>query len=44
MRAASKDVLQTYEIDVDAQVVRYPDRFTTDKGAELWATVLELLE
>jgi hypothetical protein len=42
MRRASRVVLG-FEMRTDAKIVRYPDRFTDSRGAELWETVLRLL-
>jgi hypothetical protein len=32
-----------FELRTDAKIIRYPDRFTDGRGAELWETVLKLL-
>jgi hypothetical protein len=33
----------TFELRTDVKIIRYPDRFTDSRGAELWETVLRLL-
>ena len=48
MRRASRVILNptadgTFELRTDAKIIRYPDRFTDPRGAELWETVLKLL-
>jgi len=48
MRRASRVILNptadgTFELRTDAKIIRYPDRFTDGRGAELWETVLKLL-
>ena len=48
MRRASRVILNptadgTFELRTDAKIIRYPDRFTNPRGAELWETVLKLL-
>jgi DNA polymerase I len=36
--------LLTFRLDADAQIVRYPDRFTDEDGTELWNQLIEFLE
>ena len=48
MRRASRVILNptadgTFELRTDVKIIRYPDRFTDSRGAELWETVLKLL-
>jgi hypothetical protein len=48
MRRASRVILNPtadgmFELRTDAKIIRYPDRFTDGRGAELWETVLKLL-
>jgi hypothetical protein len=48
MRRASRVILNptadgTFELRTDAKIIRYPDRFTDPRGAELWETVLKFL-
>ena len=48
MRRASRIVLNatadgTHELRTDAKIIRFPDRYTDPRGAELWNTVLQLL-
>jgi len=33
----------TFELRTDYKIIRYPDRFTDSRGAEVWETVLKLL-
>src|SRR5262249_17885757 len=45
MRRASRVILNptaddTFELRTDAKIIRYPDRFTDSRGAELWDPVL----
>jgi DNA polymerase-1 len=49
MRRASRIVLNataagTHELRSDAKIIRYPDRYTDERGDEIWAHVMELLE
>jgi len=45
MRAASEAVLGDGKFcGVDIQVVNYPDRYQDERGAEMWALVMDLLE
>jgi DNA polymerase I len=49
MRRASRVILnsttdRTIELRTKAEIIRYPNRFTDNRGAELWETVLRLLE
>ena len=48
MRRASRIVLNanasgTHELRTDAKIVRYPDRYSDKRGAEIWKKVTELL-
>ena len=43
MAEASRAVLNGFEIGTDVSVVRFPDRYTDERGAVMWARVLELL-
>jgi DNA polymerase family A len=48
MRRASRVIFNptadgTIELRTDVKIIRYPNRFTDPRGAELWATVLKLL-
>jgi DNA polymerase-1 len=42
MRRAGRVVLD-HEIRTDAKVIRYPDRYSDQRGEQMWARVLELL-
>jgi hypothetical protein len=44
MRRASADVLGGFELESDAKIVRYPDRYADDRGRVMWATVMRLLD
>jgi len=48
MRRASRIVLNAsadgpHELRTDAKIVRYPERYTDQRGAEIWSQVLDLL-
>jgi DNA polymerase I len=40
---ASADILDGFEIRTDAEVVVYPDRYMDDRGAPMWAEVMQIL-
>ena len=49
MRRASRIVLNatadgTHELRTDAKIIRFPDRYTDPRGAEIWDRVTELLD
>ena len=46
MERASRDVLDGFTITCTPQVVKWPERYSPkkEKAAEMWATILELLE
>jgi len=44
MAEASRVVLSGFEIGTDVRVVRYPDRYMDDRGAVMWARVMELID
>ena len=44
MAEASQIVLDGFCLRSDAEVVRYPDRYTDKRGAVMWATVMKLLD
>ena len=44
MRAASRIVLNGFELGTDATVVRHPDRYMDERGTVMWTRVLALLE
>jgi DNA polymerase I-like protein with 3'-5' exonuclease and polymerase domains len=43
MAEASRKVLNGFEIRTDAEIVRPPERYRDERGAQLWQTVLGLL-
>jgi DNA polymerase I-like protein with 3'-5' exonuclease and polymerase domains len=43
MVAASRDVLDGFELRVDSKVVRYPDRYVDERGVPMWNTVMDAL-
>jgi hypothetical protein len=43
MREASAIVLGGFELESDSDVVRYPDRYSDERGVEMWTTVLSIL-
>ena len=43
MCAASRIVFDGFELRVDAKVVRYPNRYTDNRGIRMWETVNGLL-
>ena len=48
MRRASRIVLNatvdgTHELRTDVTIIRYPDRYSDPRGAEIWTNVLRLL-
>ena len=44
MAEASRVVLDGFELETDAEIVRWPDRYADPRGAVMWATVMGLLE
>jgi hypothetical protein len=43
MAEASRAVLAGFEIGTDVLIVKYPDRYVDERGAVMWARVLDLL-
>jgi DNA polymerase I len=43
MREASRIVLDGFELGTDAKIVRYPDRYTDERGAVMWDRVMNLI-
>ena len=43
MREASKNILDGFALDTDAEIVHYPDRYRDERGAEMWSLIWELL-
>lgn len=44
MREASRIVLNGFELGTDATVVRYPDRYTDERGTVMWQRVMALVD
>ena len=44
MRKASEIVLSGFPVRSEANIVRYPDRYTDERGALMWKTITGLLE
>ena len=42
MAEASRVVLAGFEIGTDAKIVRWPDRYVDEAGADFWETVMRL--
>jgi hypothetical protein len=43
MAEASRIVLGGFEIGTDAKLIRWPDRFMSERGIEMWERVMRLL-
>lgn len=43
MREASRIVLDGFELRTEADIIRYPDRYSDKRGREMWKTVTEIL-
>jgi len=43
MAAASRAVLDGFELRSDAKIVRYPERYMDPRGERMWATVTGIL-
>lgn len=43
MAEASATVLRRFELRTDVKLVRYPERYTDERGAAMWKTVCEVL-
>ncbi len=43
MREASAIVLGGFELETDADVVSYPNRYSDERGTEMWTSVLSIL-
>jgi DNA polymerase I len=43
MREASRVVLYGFELGTDAEIIRYPDRYSDSRGAVMWARVMKLI-
>ena len=44
MAEASSIVLDGFALRSDVDIVRYPERYISDKGAQMWETVSEILD
>lgn len=44
MREASAIVLNGFELETDAEVVCFPDRYSVKRGADMWAIVMNVLQ
>jgi DNA polymerase-1 len=44
MEEASREVLDGHTVPVDAEIVRWPDRYRPEKGRDIWERVLRLAE
>jgi DNA polymerase I-like protein with 3'-5' exonuclease and polymerase domains len=44
MRKAARVILGGFEIGTDAEIVRYPDRYSDPRGVEMWRRVIGWLE
>jgi hypothetical protein len=44
MAAASREILDGFEVRTDLKVVRYPDRLMEPEGRAMWDKVMTLLE
>ncbi len=44
MREASRVVLEGFELRVESETIRHPERFHDSRGATMWQTVTEFLE
>ena len=44
MREASRLVLGGFELNSDAKVIRYPERFEDERGMEMWQRTIALLD
>ncbi len=42
MAEASRIVLNGFEVDTDAEVVKYPHRYVDEAGKDFWNTVMRL--
>ena len=44
MAEASRVVLGGFELRTDAEIARYPDRYSDERGAKMWETVVGILD
>jgi len=43
MREASSIVLGGFELETDAEIVSYPNRYSDERGTDMWGSVLAIL-
>jgi hypothetical protein len=43
MREASAIVLGGFELETDAEIVRSPERYSDERGAQMWELILSIL-
>jgi hypothetical protein len=43
MAEASREVLAGFELRTDAKLVQFPDRYSDERGAVMWARVMKLV-
>jgi len=44
MGAASRSVLNGFELRTEVKLVRSPDRYMDKRGADMWARIMQLLD
>ena len=44
MREASRAVLAGFELRTDAEIIRYPDRYSDPRGAVMWERTMSLIQ
>ena len=44
MTEASEAVLDGFQIQTEAKVIRYPERYMDERGREMWTTVWEIMK
>jgi len=43
MADASVTVLDGFRLSTDVEIVRWPDRYTDERGSEMWSKIMKLL-
>jgi hypothetical protein len=43
MLRASRIVLKGFEVGVDSEIIKYPDRYVDTRGVKMWNTVIDIL-
>ena len=43
MADASATILDGFRLRTDVEIVRYPDRYTDERGAEMWSYIMDQL-